>query len=201
MSPREHHFLYHGVELPYVYHLYNLTHLNERMVELAIARHFIDRDLERQHDGVEVGNVLGHYEPRMHTVIDLYEGASFHQVTRGQQVINADVTYVSQSYRAPWVASISTVEHTANPMRTIDRLMTMVEPGGRLLVTFPTGERAELDTFVGNGFPGPWARACTLSREGDPLAGGVEWRQDPEPRVNAYGPWANTVAVIEWENK
>ena len=54
-------------------HDYHYTWLNERAVEVALAL-----DLLERHPGasvLEVGNVLGHYVPFEHTVVDKYEQA------------------------------------------------------------------------------------------------------------------------------
>lgn len=188
--------MYWGRALPYFYHMYNLTHLNERMVEVAIAHDMLNSLPKGQRGvGVEVGNVLGHYEMRRHEVIDLHEPAAWYQKLVPQYVYNWDIFDPNRGLNGPWVISLSTIEHTTDPVRALARLRSMVDPGGRLLVTFPTGAHPALDELVEANFAGhPWTRACTLSRDGHD-----GWAQDPLPRVQAYGPWANTVAVLEWE--
>ena len=72
---REHgSFAWDGARLPYFVHDYHYTWLNERAVEVALAL-----DLLERHPGasvLEVGNVLGHYVPFEHTVVDKYEQAA-----------------------------------------------------------------------------------------------------------------------------
>jgi hypothetical protein len=69
-------FTYHGVEKTGFCHLYNLTWFNERTIELAVAFDFLEG---RKGSGLEIGNVLGHYRPFTHHVIDRYERASWYQ--------------------------------------------------------------------------------------------------------------------------
>ena len=69
-------FTYHGVEMTGFCHLYNLTWFNERTIELAVAFDFLEG---RKGSGLEIGNVLGHYRPFTHHVIDRYERASWYQ--------------------------------------------------------------------------------------------------------------------------
>src|SRR5690348_6002432 len=72
---------YDGRTYPYLYARYNLTVRNERAIEVplvwdAVRRHSPERVLE-------VGNVLAHYYPIRHGVLDKYE--------RAPGVTNADV--------------------------------------------------------------------------------------------------------------
>lgn len=191
--PGEHWFEYNGARLEPFYHMYNLTHLNERMVELAIARHW---GLPWQHSrGLEVGNVTGHYERMTHPVLDLYELAAWYQVGN-QAVHNTDLLELGVSHQLfSWVMSISTIEHTANPLAAIKILKDLVAPGGSLLVTFPTGVRQELDDYVLGAAQEESAHFCTISREDNDHGG---WALDAMPQIQAYGPWANTVAIYEW---
>jgi hypothetical protein len=182
-------FTYWGVDLPYFHHLYNLTMLNERAVELAVARHWLSGKSET---GLEVGNVTGHYDRRGHAVIDLNEPAAWYQ--RDQWVISTDILHldwpdVPKSF--PWVLSISTIEHTQEPITSLIVLKSLVEPGGQLLVTFPTGVDGPLDIFATAGFPN-MNRGCTIVRTED------GWAQTDEPEIREYGPWANSVAICEW---
>jgi 2-polyprenyl-3-methyl-5-hydroxy-6-metoxy-1,4-benzoquinol methylase len=99
--------------------------------------------------------------------------------------------YMPRTY--PWVLSISTVEHTADPVKAIEVLKDLVAPGGKLLVTFPTMVSDALDDFVMAGAIG-MTRACTIARDVD---GG--WGQTPSFSLRTYGPWANSVFIGEWE--
>jgi hypothetical protein len=197
-------FTYHGVELPYFWHLYNLTMMNERAVEIAIAHHWLEQIMDDDHptiwsEGIEVGNVLGHYEYHKHIVFDLHEEAAWYQKLGGQPVVSQDILSFDGTGSAdrwefdqfPWVVSISTIEHTEIPITALVALKSLVAPGGQLLVTFPTGVDGPLDIFASAGFPN-MDRGCTIVRTED------GWVQTDEPEIREYGPWANSVAICEW---
>jgi len=62
-----------GVDHPYFYHTYNETYRNERAVEIPIVWSIVQRvPPERV---LEVGDVLSHYFPTRHDVVDKYEQA------------------------------------------------------------------------------------------------------------------------------
>jgi SAM-dependent methyltransferase len=189
-------FTYNGVELAYFDHLYNLTYLNERRVELAIAHHWLGQmPWEVQKAGLEVGNVMGHYCQRPHVVYDLNEPAAWYQELAGQQVISQDILDVVAMFAYPWVLSISTIEHTEDPIKALNELYDLIAPGGKMLVTFPTGADPRLDAYVEGLLPvygGPM-RWCTIARTDD------DWEQTTEAEIRPYGPWANSVFVGEWE--
>lgn len=183
-----HWFMYHNTELTAFYHMYNLTHLNERMVEIAVARHWLKTAREPL---LEVGNVLGHYRKEVHDVLDLYEERSWYQ---RQHIINEDLlTWTPyKSYKS--VVSISTIEHTADPILAIKQLKEFIAPGGSLLLTFPTGTREELDDVIYDAFE-HFDLCCTIAREDNDHGG---WGLTQFPEVRPYGPWANCVAICEW---
>jgi hypothetical protein len=182
-------FEYQGIELPYFDHLYNITYLNERRVEVPIANHFLR--YKSPGCGLEVGNVLGHYSRCEHDVCDLNEPRSWYQ--EQQAYMNVDLFELrGHSYIRDWVVSLSTVEHTANPAEAIGVLQGLAPNG---LVTFPTGVDPVLDSWIEDGMPvQSGERACTLARTGDGL-----WAQTSLPQTRPYGPWANAVAVLEWD--
>src|SRR5579872_7186960 len=74
-------FEFRGKTYLYFWHRYNATWRNERAVEIPIAREFIAQS--RGGNVLEVGNVLSHYGPVQHDVLDKYEKA--------EGVINEDV--------------------------------------------------------------------------------------------------------------
>lgn len=181
-------FTYHGARLDYFDHSYNDTIRNERAVEVAVAMHWRQG---RRADGLEVGNVLGHYGIRGHRVVDLHE--------EEPGVENVDVLAVTGSY--PWIVALSTVEHVGrdedprDDARAIDavlHLVSLLEPGGSLLVTVPGGYNPTLDaalTTIGA------ARQITYRRAGD------GWQATDEPVFLPYGastPWAESVWIGEW---
>ncbi len=61
------------------------------------------------------------------------------------------------------------------------------------LITFPTGIDPALDAWLEQGAPGPYI-VSTLARVGN-----SEWIETPLPQTRPYGPWANCVAVLQWD--
>jgi hypothetical protein len=166
-------FDWDGRRLPYFVHHYHYTWLNERAVEVALAL-----DLLEHHPGasvLEVGNVLGHYLPFEHTVVDKYE--------RAAGVLNEDVADLDLGRQLDLVLAISTLEHVGldedvrdddKPLRALERLRAHVAPGGRLWVTHPVGYNLALDERLRDGVPG-LVRMRALRRE--PTRN--EWREVP----------------------
>lgn len=187
-----HWFDYRGERYQMFYHLYNLTHLNERCVELAIADAWL-KGRSRSH-GLEVGNVLSHYGPRYHQVWDLYERRAWHQseqVYENFDILNPPLVLLSFD----WVLSLSTIEHTADPPKAIDILHGMSQYG---LVTFPTGVVPALDEWLEDGAPGSHYTVHTIVREQNDHGG---WAETSLPQVRPYGPWGNGIAVLEWGDR
>ncbi len=192
-GPDDHWFEHEGERLPMYYHMYNLTHLNERCVELAVARRFLTgRDVAA---GIEVGNVMGHYWRAEHQIVDLNEPPAWYQTTHNYH--NMDLFDLrGNSYMQDWLVSLSTIEHSANPAEAIGVLRGLAPEG---LITFPTGVDPVLDNWVEEGMPfeqsKQHATACTIVREQNDHGG---WVQTPLPQVRPYGPWANAVVILKW---
>lgn len=186
-------FSWRGRQLDYFDHHYNTTRLNERAVEVPVALAF----LEGCHgEGLEVGNVLGHYGVTGHHVIDLYEKA------RGVQ--NIDVF----DLRGPlldWIVSISTVEHVrwdsepieaGGSVRAVQAMLGMLRPGGRMLVTAPLGHQPHLDLAIREGVMGPTEDGVLYLKDG-------EWVEGDRSVWRPYGEetkWASAVWVATWES-
>lgn len=170
-------FHYWGVEYEGFDHPYNRTVDNERAVEIPIALGW----LPETGTGLEVGNVLAHYGLHDHRVVDLHE--------QGPGVENIDVMDVSGSY--DWILSISTLEHTAEPVAALNHLLDLLKPKGRMLVTIPGGFNPAFDHYLWDGAGA--TRCCTLVRSDHDL-----WEQTSVPLFLPYGPWANSVWIGEW---
>lgn len=191
----EERFSYHGARFPYWDHPYNTTRLNERAVEVPIAVDFIHRRSAigvPMTEGLEVGNVLGHYVTAPWRRVDLYEQAD--------GVENIDLFHVHG--QVPWVVTISTVEHVRwdhdrDPLGglcALHHLSGLLAPGGRMLVTVPLGHNPPLDRVIANAmaYPVRGDRHCLMVRDGD------GWRQLDRYEEHGYGPaWANAVYVGE----
>lgn len=141
-------FTWKGEPLTYLDHPYNSTLLNERAIEVPIAQRWL---ADRAGDGVEVGNVLGHYLPVNHRVVDLYEDAP-----GVEQVDVFDLTGP-----ADWVLAISTLEHVRwdydevrdpeGAAAACRHLVSLLAPGGAMLVTVPIGQNPCLDAAIMDG--------------------------------------------------
>lgn len=167
-------FEYDGAPVPYFRHPYNWTWLNERTVEVALA----ERALAAARPGarvLEVGNVLAHYRPVSHPVLDKYE--------RAPGVRNVDAVDVEPTGDVDLLVSVSTLEHVGldedvldpgKPARAIDALTGLLAPGGTLWTTLPVGYNPDLDAAVRSGTIG-FDRLTALRRE--PARN--RWRQVP----------------------
>jgi uncharacterized protein DUF268 len=157
-------FEWDGQSVPLFHHRYHYTWMNERCVELALARRVLD-----EHPGasiLEVGNVLGHYMDTGHTVVDLYE--------RAPGVVNEDVADFDPGRRYDLILSLSTIEHVGfdedvidpdKPLRAVERLRGLLEPGGLLWLTVPVGYNPSLDERVRDGrLPADRVRALRRER-------------------------------------
>lgn len=133
-------------ELPYFNHRYNLTFLNERRVEIPLVMSEIENFTGRM---LEVGNVLYHYGVKGHVVVDKYE-----QNVPG--VINKDIVDLGADQKFDFIVTISTVEHIgqdenedpAKAISAIKHMASLLNPNGKLLVTFPMGYNPALDQWL-----------------------------------------------------
>lgn len=136
-----------GRSIPYVRHHFNRAWRNERSVELALAHDFLAGTPPGR--TLEIGNVMSHYGPVDHDILDRYEEAP--------GVINEDVVDHSPPERYHRVLSISTLEHVGwderprdpeKVLRAIDNMRRMLAPGGAVLVTAALGQNPHLDEYV-----------------------------------------------------
>ena len=145
-------FIFRMKKYLYFYHYYNLTMLCERCVEIPIIWEIV-----KQHQGktiLEVGNVLSHYFPIKHEVVDKYETAA--------GVINTDVVVFKPKEKYNLIVSISTLEHIGwdetprDPQKVliaIKKLKSFLAPGGQIVVTIPLGYNPYFDQIIyGDGF-------------------------------------------------
>jgi hypothetical protein len=159
-------------------HPYNWTWLNERAVEVPLAAAVLDAALARPGTPprvLEVGNVLSHYRPVTHDVVDRYE--------RAPGVRNVDVVDLEPGPRHDLVLSISTLEHVGldeeprdpgKAARAVRTLAGLLAPGGRLWATVPVGYNPGLEAAIRAGEL-PLTRVTALLRTGP----GARWRQVP----------------------
>ncbi len=93
-------FKLNSLDYKYFYSLYNFTYNGERCVEIPIIKHYIDKT---NGNILEIGNVLSHYFPANHDIVDKYE--------KGPHVINKDIINFHPKKLYDLVVSISTIEH------------------------------------------------------------------------------------------
>jgi hypothetical protein len=162
-------FSHDGRAVGYLRHAYNYTWLNERAVEVPLAAAVLDAAGPGARV-LEIGNVLAHYRPVTHTVVDKYE--------QSPGVHNLDVVDIGPGAGVPGpfdlVLAISTLEHVGldedvqdpgKPARAIAHLASLLAPGGRLWCTFPVGYNAALDAGLRDGSLG-FDRLTALRRTG-----------------------------------
>ncbi len=131
----------------YLFHPHTTTWRNERCVEIPLAAEVLNAWSGKRI--LEIGNVLGHFMPITHDVLDKYEHAD--------GVINEDVIEFTPTAPYDLILSISTLEHVGwdetelepEKARTaINRLTEILAPGGRVWLTVPRGYHRYLDRDV-----------------------------------------------------
>jgi hypothetical protein len=143
-------FNFQGHEYNYFCHKYNTTWKNERVVEVPIVWEIV----KNCHGKIlEVGNVLSHYHPVTHDVVDKYEKA--------QGVINQDVVDFHPFELYDLIVSISTMEHVGwdesprEPRKVLYALENLksncLAPRGIMVITAPLGHNSELDKLLNEG--------------------------------------------------
>lgn len=202
------HFEWWGRRLRYFDHPYNSARLNERTIEIPVVAAWLSDIAGTTVDpsrgpamspfgGLEVGNVLSHYGITGHRVVDRHE--------QGEGVENLDVFDIEGRY--DWIVAISTIEHVRwdeqprendGAARAIAHLRSLLAPGGRMILTLPTGYHTPFDHSIGFGRAGA-TRACTIRRSVEDTS---LWVQTERPTVLRYGmrtPWAEAVWIGEYD--
>jgi SAM-dependent methyltransferase len=154
-----------GRDVPYLYHRYNSTWLNERAVEVPLTAAVL-AEAGPSARVLEIGNVMAHYQPIQHTVVDRYEQAP--------GVLNVDVVDIDLPGPFDLIVAVSTLEHVGfdedvrdpdKPARAIAHLTSLLAPGGRLWITIPVGYNPDLDRGARDGSLG-FTRLSALRRTG-----------------------------------
>lgn len=125
------------------------TH-TERAIEIPFALRRARDYLSGGGRCLEVGNVLNHWSPFSHDVLDKYEQAA--------GVINEDVTQFRPTSRYDLVVSVSTLEHVGydEEVRTPGKVLVAARSlydkclvdGGHMVVTFPLGYNPSADRLI-----------------------------------------------------
>ncbi|MSU63261.1 MAG: hypothetical protein EXS31_12835 [Pedosphaera sp.] len=192
-------FSYHGRQLELFHHRYNMTWASERCVEVPVARFYLE-----QHAGgriLEVGNVLSHYSPIDHEVLDKFE--------KGPGVINEDVVLFAPADKYDLILSISTFEHigfdddstSASAPKILAALAAcrkLLKPSGRVIITVPIGYNLELDELIRTGTLGA-TRKTFLKKTGSKLWLSVDQGTALECKYKEPFPYANAILVAEFD--
>jgi hypothetical protein len=143
-------FDFRGESYRYFWHRYNATWRNERAVEIPIARGFLAGI--SPHKVLEIGNVLSHYSPVAHEIVDKYE--------RAEGIRNEDVCDFKSDKKYGLILSLSTLEHVgwdeepkdeSKCLRAFENLQSLLALEGRLVVTIPLGYNPSLDRMIDEG--------------------------------------------------
>lgn len=186
-----------GETLTYFYHRYNITWVTERVVEVPIALSYMAK--VPSGNVLEVGNVLSHYFPPQHQVLDKFEG--------GPNVIREDIVTFNPAKRYDLIISISTFEHIGfeddgdpDPdkiLQAVDACRKLLAPGGLLVITVPFGYNPSLDAYVQAG-----KVPCRKAHFFEKLSK-TEWRETDmasalKRKYCHPHPYANAIMVAEF---
>jgi len=140
-------FTFKNKKYKYFIHSYNHTWRNERRVEVPIIWDII-KDKESIKI-LEVGNVLSHYFPIKHDVVDKYE--------KGASVINEDILTYKPKKKYDYIVSISTLEHVGwdepkkdkmKIIQALNNLRSMLSRNGKIIFTVPLGYNPYMDNLI-----------------------------------------------------
>jgi SAM-dependent methyltransferase len=140
-------FTFEGRTYTYFWHPYSGTWRTERAVEIPIVWEMVRKNPAAR--VLEIGNVLSHYFPVKHEIVDKYE--------RWKGVTNQDVCDFKPSRKYDLIVSISTLEHVGwdeeprEPLKVVaafENLRSLLAPGGMLVVTLPLGYNPALDRLL-----------------------------------------------------
>jgi SAM-dependent methyltransferase len=193
-------FTFAGSDYPYFNHRFNWTWTNERAVEIPIILRCIEQSRGKRI--LEVGNVLSHYLPVAHDVVDKYEKA--------EGVINQDIAGFKAEHPYDLIVSISTLEHVGwdeqpreaeKPIRALENLIGCLGQGGLLVATMPIGYNPELDRLLGEGRLSfsVVRHLKRVSRANDWAE--AQWEEVRGVRYNKPFPAANAIAVGFYERE
>jgi SAM-dependent methyltransferase len=193
---------FRGEKITLVYAPYNTTWVNERCVELAIARWFLKS--VPSEDVLEVGNVLSHYFDDSHTIVDKYEPGS----------IQVDIVDFEPGRLYDLILSISTIEHIAfdetdelevipedverKIRAAIDKCLEMLAPGGIFVITVPIGYNPILDGMIADNLLGS-TRTAWYKKFPQRSWSEVSKEEGMNCRYGSPYPYANCIMLAEWD--
>lgn len=143
-------FTFNNKAYKYFYHHYNTTWRNERTIEIPIVLEILRN--YKPENVLEVGNVLSHYVPVRHHVLDKYEKSE-------KNITNEDVVDFEPGRKYDLIVSISTIEHVGYDEKPRDpdkipvalkKLESLLDAKGKAVITIPLGYNPILDTMINN---------------------------------------------------
>lgn len=183
--------------LPFI-HKYNMTWAGERAVEIPIAMNYLSTTSPAK--TLEVGNVLQHYSPVTHTIVDKFEHAA--------GVTNVDILDFQSGRKYDLIISISTFEHIGfdddstggsgqKIQNAINHCRDLLSDNGVLVITVPMGYNPELDAIIRAN---QWSAS---SRHFLYRTGYTEWEETDEKTAFLHPyrcrfPYANAIMVAEF---
>ena len=147
LAGRPKQFSHDGKSFEYFSHPYNATWRNERAIEIPLIMSHVTAFAPEA--VLEVGNVLSHYFPTRHLVVDKYE--------RRPGVAAEDIVGFDPRQRFQRIVSISTLEHIGwdelprvpgKYWPAIDTMRRLLSADGLLLATIPLGYNPQLDQDI-----------------------------------------------------
>lgn len=192
-------FAFQGETYRYFYNKYNKTWRNERTVEIPIVWGIVKKYKGR--NILEVGNVLSHYFPVIHDIVDKYEKAN--------NVINQDVVDFSPSKKYDLIISVSTLEHVGwheiprdskKILHAIENLRRLLISKGKMVVTLPLGYNLELDKLIKNYEIQFTKRFCLKRISKDNKWIEVRWKDVQDVRYDHPFNYANGLIIVVIEN-
>jgi hypothetical protein len=135
----------------YFIHWYNHTWDNSRKIEMPVFLDLYYKNMGKEM--IEVGNVLSHYIPITHTVLDKYEKAKY--------VINEDIIDYKPEKKYDVVLSCSTLEHVGFDeedkdqdgfLKAVNNIKkNVLKDGGVLVFSVPVGYNHDVDRVLAYG--------------------------------------------------
>jgi hypothetical protein len=145
-------FAFRKQQLEYFYHAYNMTWATERCIEVPIAREFLKH--ADPSETLEIGNVLSHYGPVEHDILDKFES--------GRGIMNQDILTFKPPRKYRLILSVSTFEHIGfdddvgegsreKILKAIHRCREFLQPQGHFVLTVPIGYNPDMDGIITEG--------------------------------------------------
>ena len=161
-------FNFAGMALEYLKHNYNDADKNMRTVEVPIIIALMKRHKDVAHF-LEIGNVLSHYIPVDHLVLDKYERIA----QRSREIrIRQDLMEFNSVNNFDLIVSISTIEHIGfgnyleigdrkwTPFEIVSKIRSLLTDVGVAYVTVPIGYNPRIDRWLLEGHIGANMTGC-----------------------------------------